>query len=45
VSDGDFGDVMNRVLRKIYGPKGPEVIGGRKLYEEELHNFTFHKML
>jgi hypothetical protein len=30
----------NRVLRKIFGPKRDEVIGGwRKLYNEELHNF------
>jgi hypothetical protein len=29
----------NRVLRKIFGPKRNEVIGGwRKLYNEELHN-------
>jgi hypothetical protein len=29
----------NRVLRKIYGPKRDEVIGGwRKLHNEELHN-------
>jgi hypothetical protein len=29
----------NRVLRKIFGPKGDEVIGGwRKLHNEELHN-------
>jgi hypothetical protein len=29
----------NRVLRKIFGPKRDEVIGGwRKLHDEELHN-------
>jgi hypothetical protein len=29
----------NRVLRRIFGPKRDEVIGGwRKLYNEELHN-------
>jgi hypothetical protein len=29
----------NRVLRRIFGPKRDEVIGGwRKLCEEELHN-------
>jgi hypothetical protein len=29
----------NRVLRKIFGPKRDEVIGGwRKLYNGELHN-------
>jgi hypothetical protein len=29
----------NRVLRRIYGPKEDEVIGGwRKLHNEELHN-------
>jgi hypothetical protein len=29
----------NRVLRKIFGPKRDEVIGGwRKLHYEELHN-------
>jgi hypothetical protein len=28
----------NRVLRRIFGPKGDEVTGGwRKLYNEELH--------
>jgi hypothetical protein len=30
----------NRVLRRIFGPKGDEVTGGlRKLHNEELHNF------
>jgi hypothetical protein len=30
----------NRVLRKIFGPKRDEVMGGwRKLHNEELHNF------
>jgi hypothetical protein len=29
----------NRVLRRIFGPEGDEVIGSwRKLYDEELHN-------
>jgi hypothetical protein len=29
----------NRVLRRIIGPKGDEMIGGwRKLHNEELHN-------
>jgi hypothetical protein len=29
----------NRVLRRIFGPKREEVIGGwRKLHNEELHN-------
>jgi hypothetical protein len=29
----------NRMLRKIFGPKRDEVIGGwRKLHNEELHN-------
>jgi hypothetical protein len=32
----------NRVLRRIFGPKRDEVIGGRrKLHNEELHNFVF----
>jgi hypothetical protein len=31
----------NRVLRRIFGPKRGEVIGGwRKLPKEELHNFS-----
>jgi hypothetical protein len=31
----------NRVLRRIFGPKRDEVIGGwRKLHNEELHNVT-----
>jgi hypothetical protein len=30
----------NRVLRRIFGPRGEEVTGGwRKLHHEELHNF------
>jgi hypothetical protein len=30
----------NRVLRRIFGPKRYEVVGGwRKLHNEELHNF------
>jgi hypothetical protein len=28
----------NRVLRKIFGPKRDEMIGWRKLHNEELHN-------
>jgi hypothetical protein len=29
----------NRVLRRIFGPKGDEVTGGwRKLHNDELHN-------
>jgi hypothetical protein len=29
----------NRVLRRIFGPKGEEVAGGwRRLHKEELHN-------
>jgi hypothetical protein len=29
----------NRVLRRIFGPKGDEVtVGWRKLHNEELHN-------
>jgi hypothetical protein len=32
----------NRVLRRIFGPKKKEVLGGwRKLYEEELVNLYF----
>jgi hypothetical protein len=28
----------NRVLRRIFGPEGDEIIGGwRKLHDEELH--------
>jgi hypothetical protein len=31
--------VENRVLRRIFGPKGDDVTGGwRKLHIEELHN-------
>jgi hypothetical protein len=30
----------NRVLRRMFGPKSEEAMGGwRKLYKEELHNF------
>jgi hypothetical protein len=34
-----------RVLRRIFGPKGDEVTGGwRKLHNEELHNlYTLHQ--
>jgi hypothetical protein len=28
----------NRVLRRIFGPKRDEVVRGRKLHDEELHN-------
>jgi hypothetical protein len=29
----------NRVLRRVFGPKGEEVAGGwRRLHNEELHN-------
>jgi hypothetical protein len=32
----------NRVLRRIFGPKRGEVTeGGKKLYNEELHNFYY----
>jgi hypothetical protein len=32
---------VNRVLRKIFGPKSEEVVGGwRRLHNEELHNYT-----
>jgi hypothetical protein len=32
----------NRMLRRIFGPKGDEVTGGlRKLHNEELHNLFF----
>jgi hypothetical protein len=31
----------NRVLRRIFGPKREEVVGGwRKLHNEELHNLS-----
>jgi hypothetical protein len=31
--------LVNRVLRRIFGPKMDEIMGGlRKLYNEELHN-------
>jgi hypothetical protein len=30
---------LNRVLRRIFGPKREEVVGGwRRLHNEELHN-------
>jgi hypothetical protein len=33
---------QNRVLRKIFGPKRDEVIGGwRKLHNEDLHNLYY----
>jgi hypothetical protein len=43
ISDTKTGNAMrvfeNRVLRRIFGPKRGEVIGGwRKLHNEELHN-------
>jgi hypothetical protein len=35
----ETGVFENRVLRRIFGPKGYEVTGGwRKLHNEELHN-------
>jgi hypothetical protein len=30
---------QNKVLRRILGSKRDEAIGGRKMYNEELHNF------
>jgi hypothetical protein len=34
----------NRALRRIFGSKGVEVMGGwRKLHNEELHNFRMIK--
>jgi hypothetical protein len=39
VSGSKRGTFENRVLRKIFGPKGDEVSGGwRKLHNEQLHN-------
>jgi hypothetical protein len=36
----------NRVLRRIFGPKGKEVTGDlRKVHNEELHYFTPHQIL
>jgi hypothetical protein len=36
----------NRVLRKIFGPKRDEVIGGwRKLHNDELHNLNFSQSI
>jgi hypothetical protein len=33
---------MDRLLRRIFGQKGDEILGGwRKLHNEELHNFVF----
>jgi hypothetical protein len=35
----EIGELENRVLRRIFGPKVDEVTGGwRKLHNEELHN-------
>jgi hypothetical protein len=35
----------NRVLRRMFRPKRDGVTGGwRKLYNEELHNFTLHQV-
>jgi hypothetical protein len=31
--------IENGVLRKIFGPMREEIIGGRKLHNEELHDF------
>jgi hypothetical protein len=37
---------QNRVLRRIFGPKMDEIIGGSKnLYNEELHNFRMLKSM
>jgi hypothetical protein len=37
-----LGVFENRVLRRIFGPKGVEVTGGwRKLHNEELHNLCY----
>jgi hypothetical protein len=31
----------NRMLRRIFGPKGNDIVGGwRKMHDEELHNFN-----
>jgi hypothetical protein len=31
----------NRMLRRIFGPKREEVVGGwRRMHNEELHNFN-----
>jgi hypothetical protein len=36
----------NRVLRKAFGPKRDEVIGGwRKLHIEQLHNFYYSSII
>jgi hypothetical protein len=33
---------QNRVLRRMFGPKRDEIIGGwKKLHNEELYNFYF----
>jgi hypothetical protein len=38
--------VRNRVLRRIYGPKRDEVMGGfRKLHNEELRNLYFSPII
>jgi hypothetical protein len=35
----------NRVLRRIFGPKGDEIMGGwRKSHNEEFHNCTFRQV-
>jgi hypothetical protein len=36
----------NRMLGRIFGPKGDEVMGGwRKLYNEELHNLYYSQSI
>jgi hypothetical protein len=36
----------NRVLRRIFGPKKNEVVGGwRKVHNEELHNLYFSQSI
>jgi hypothetical protein len=36
----------NVVLRRIFGPKRNEVVGGwRKLHNEELHNFSYPSII
>jgi hypothetical protein len=40
-----LGVFENRALRRIFGPKQGEVIGGsRKLHNEELHNLYFSQL-
>jgi hypothetical protein len=36
----------HRVIRRIFGPKSEEPVGGwRRLHDEELHNFYTHHIL